>query len=46
MQVAKEMNVMFETKKIISIVRNLVVGLPLAALLVIVGMAGPRLHVP
>ena len=40
MQVAKEMNVMFATKKIMSLVRNLVAGLPLAALLVIVGMAG------
>src|SRR5579872_3783022 len=40
MQVAKEMNVMFATKKIMAIVRKLVTGLPLAALLVIVGMAG------
>ena len=40
MQVTKEMNVMFSTKKITTIVRNIVSRISLAALLVIVGMVG------
>ena len=40
MQVTKEMNVMFSTKKITTIVKNIVSRISLAALLVIVGMVG------
>jgi hypothetical protein len=40
MQVTKEMSVMFSTKKITTIVRNIVSKISLAALLVIVGMVG------
>jgi Ice-binding-like/Bacterial Ig-like domain len=40
MQVTKEMSVMFSTKKITTIIKNIVSRIPLAALLVILGMVG------